>query len=190
MPSGISHYYVGSTFVTTGAESPIIVVDALPDGGVSFTPIEVVAFILAQPKYDAGTLIVQAFSGGSMVAFVGEANQATITYDPLASGWESKEVPAPATFSKFRSGTTLYQAMTSASQRALEVAVDQFEALLLSHRQALAALELHPSLAEVEGSGWCNCDENGVSYNKCKPGYKPRCIDLGDGKWDCECVQK
>src|ERR1700677_3073162 len=74
VPNGITHYYVGSTLIKIGTESPIIVVGALPDGGVDFTPIETVAFILAQTKYDAGTLIVQAFSGGSLVTFVGAAN--------------------------------------------------------------------------------------------------------------------
>ena len=50
------------------------------------------------------------------------------------------------------------------------------------------------SAKEVESSGSCSCeliDEKcRVSRNKCKSGYKPRCIDLGDDKCDCECVQK
>ncbi|HAT12397.1 MAG TPA: hypothetical protein DCS91_01240 [Microcoleaceae bacterium UBA11344] len=147
---GISNYYVGSTLVATGDESPIIVVDALCDGGATFTPIETVAFILAQKKYDAGTLIVEAFSGGSLVTFVGAANQATITYDLHGEGWKPVTVPSPAQFSKFRSGTPLYQAMTGASQQALAVAAVQLEALLSSYRQTLANLELHSSLAEVK----------------------------------------
>lgn len=189
IPTGISNYYVASTLITTGTESPIIVVEALPDGGVTFTPIETVAFILAQTKYDAGTLIVQAFSGGSLVTFAGAANQAIIAYDPQGEGWKSVNVPSPAKFNKFPSGTHLYKAMTGASQLALAVAVDQLEALLLSQRQVLAALEVYPSLAEVEEGGWCECDENGVLKNKCKEGYKPKCSTDGS-EYFCDCVQK
>ncbi len=190
VPQGISNYYVASTLVTTGTESPIIVVDALPDGGVDFTPIDTVAFILAQTKYDAGTLIVQAFSGGALVTFAGAANQAIIAYDPHGDGWKDVTVPSPAQFTKFPSGTSLYQAMTQASQQAVAVAIDQLEAFLLSHRQTLAKLELHSSLAEVEEGGGCACDKDGVSYNKCKTGYKPKCSTDGKGEYFCDCVQK
>jgi hypothetical protein len=181
---GISKYYVASTLVRTGTESPIIVVDVLPDGGVDFVPVETVAFILAQTKYDAGTLIVQAFSAGCMVTLVGEANKATITYDPEKEGWSAVgELPKPATFEKFKSGTNLYQAMTNSSLSA-------HRALLSAYRALLAPLELHLASADGDESGWCACDENGVSHNKCKEGYKPKCYDLGKGEWDCECVQK
>lgn len=147
---GTSNYYVASTLVTTGTESPIIVVDVPPGGAATFTPIETVAFIFAQAKYDAGTLIVQTFSSGSLVAFAGAANRATIAYDHKGDGWQSVDVPSPAQFSTFWSGTPLYKAMTGASQQALAVAIDQLEALLLSHRQVLTVLELHSSLAEVK----------------------------------------
>ncbi len=42
----------------------------------------------------------------------------------------------------------------------------------------------------AEEAGWCECDENGVLRNKCKEGYKPKCVELEGGEWACECVQK
>lgn len=213
---GFTTYYVGSKLVRTGKESSIIAVDGYPDGEIKFTPIETVAFIFTQEEYNAGTLIVKAFSGGAMVTFVGADNKAIITYDPENEGWESIDIPGSAEFKKFKSGTPLYKEMTKFSHNALKKATDQLECLLLSQKKtlaaldfqlrpaeseesALAALDVQPCSAESEESGWCECKDGKVERNKCKEGYKPKCVK-GDYKegykpkslegHDCNCVQK
>jgi hypothetical protein len=51
-----------------------------------------------------------------------------------------------------------------------------------------------PSVKGADNPGSCSCElidgKCRVERNKCKSGFKPRCIDLGKEECDCECVQK
>jgi hypothetical protein len=118
-----------------------------------------------------------------LVTFVGAANQAIISYDPNTTGSSTVQVTSPATIDKFQPGTNLYQAMVQSAFAA-------HNALLSAHNELLAPLTLLLGSAKVDESGWCACNEDGVSHNKYHDGYKPKCIDLGNGQWDCDCVQK